>query len=98
MLIDKDRLLTLIPTGRENAISRPELAEILRVDVRTVSAIIAEARRQKALICSGNEGYYQPSDNAELKRFYKRMHRQSLSMLTVLKEARKALKAQGDKI
>lgn len=88
--------MELIPEGKENAITRSELAKALHVDVRTISLIIADARRKNYLICSGNEGYYKPSNNSELKAFYNRMRKQSLSMLTALKSARKALKTQGE--
>lgn len=63
-------ILQYLPTGgMENAISQSALAALLRVDKRTVRALVYRARCKGAVICSTpdavNCGYYLPECPAD---------------------------------
>lgn len=88
---DYEYLMKLIPTGKEKAVSRRRLANTLQQTERDVSKIIHSARAEGYLILSGHHGYYLPSCTAETKEFYDLMRKRSVSLLSVLKTARKAI-------
>lgn len=84
-------LLKLIPTGKEKAVSRRYLANTLQLTERDVSKIIHSARAEGYLILSGHHGYYLPQDVSETKEFYDLMRKRAVSLLSVLKTARKVI-------
>lgn len=64
-------LLTVIPTGRDNAISRRELAAGLGHEDRTIRRMIAEAREQGHPIISTSHasGYYMAENDEDIEIF-----------------------------
>lgn len=66
-------LLDFIPKGKENAISRKELAQILSLPERTLRQLIEQQRNEGQIICSNwqgkHRGYYQPATEAEKQEF-----------------------------
>ncbi len=68
-------MLELIPTGKENAISRAELVSLTNLKDRVVRLRIEQYRNEGICICSnwqeGNKGYYLPSNDGEQKEFLK---------------------------
>lgn len=64
-----DEFATLIPVGRENAIRSEDLARLVGVKgVRQLQDMIATARLQGCLICSGcGAGYWRPANREELR-------------------------------
>ena len=83
----------ILPTGKNKAISAEQLKnKIKATDTREVRAHIAAARLSGQLICSGNAGYYQPANKAEIKEFVERMESQAKSTFAVLKTAKEFLK------
>ena len=89
------RLIALIPEGKENGVSRRELAEALGFEERAVSTLILRARRNNIIIASGNSGYYRPRNLGEAEEYYNRLHSMAVTILTSLIPVRKELKEAG---
>jgi len=89
-----------IPTGKENAITRSDLARILGMTDRAVRKAIEEARDRGALICNDGdgEGYYKASDIGQIERQYRVDRARALSTLKRLKTMRKMLRDNGKKV
>lgn len=90
-------IMTFIPQGRENAIPRRELVEILHLPDRTVREMIEQARRQGHLIINDGSGvgYYTSEDPDELASQYRRNEHRALSILVQQKHLRKRMKELG---
>ena len=88
-------LLEMIPKGKENGISNKDLQRALGVNRRRVCELIATARKNGDVICSGITGYYRPADTAELEEFYRVNRARAISLLVVLKPSRRELEAAG---
>lgn len=91
-------LLKLIPTGKENGVSRRELSEKLGLDARSISDLVLSARRDNIIIASGNRGYYFPADLKEEHEYYKRLHSMALTILGTLTPVRRRLIEAGIKV
>ncbi len=66
----------LLDTGRENARTGRELANILQCDIRQVTIQIERERREGWPICAAmgeNPGYYLPADSEELEDYCDRL-------------------------
>ena len=76
-------IMTFIPRGRENAISRQELVYQLNLPDRTVRRMIAEARDRGELILNDQSGagYYTSDDIGELERQYNTNRSRALAIL-----------------
>ena len=86
------KLLSLIPAGRENAVSMQQLADTLGLDKRAVRAAVMRARESGEIIAGDAAGYYIPSDTGELRRYYFMARKRSISGLNALKAARRKLR------
>lgn len=87
-------IMTYIPYGRENAISRSDLVRVLMLPDRTVRKMIQEARCRGELILNDQTGagYYTSDDLGELKRQYKRNQNRAMSVLVQQKYLRRRIK------
>lgn len=87
-------IMTFIAKGKENAISRQELAVILNLPDRTVRKLIQDARDRGELILNDQSGagYYTSDDEGELKRQYKRNQNRATSILRQQKYIRRRLR------
>ena len=68
----------VLPTGAENAVTARELARLLDVPVRVITATVEQERRAGKPICSSNRrpcGYYIAADRGELIQFCRRQQR-----------------------
>ena len=86
-----------IPHGRENAVTRSELAATLCLTDRRVRSLIADARDRGELIlnaCDG-QGYYISDDLSEIRGQYLVDKSRALSVLKRLKTMRRVLKDAG---
>lgn len=86
-----EKLLALLPEGRENAIPMRDLADRLEIDQRALRAAILQAREAGEIIAGDSAGYYRPADKAELRRYYFAARKRSLSGLKSLKAVRRKL-------
>ena len=81
-------ILSLIPSGEENAIHSRELQAITEISVRALRAEIESIRRAGFVICGSNSGYFMPADLDELRRHIQRQRRAARSVLYTLRSAR----------
>ncbi|MBQ6173471.1 MAG: hypothetical protein IJK28_02480 [Clostridia bacterium] len=65
-------LINLIPPGRAEAIPMKTLSKLLDCPSSDVRESILNARKVGVLICSGDDGYYFPADDGELKEYVNR--------------------------
>lgn len=64
----QQKVLQLIPVGKDHAVGQGYIAKLLNVDPRNITKTIREIRLQRICICSlrgVNSGYYQPANAAE---------------------------------
>ena len=100
--IDNDRkqgeIEKILPIGKENAISTPDLVRLIGVgNSRTLQAMIERERNDGALILSSSSGgYYLPASGAqgrqEINAFYRTVYARAVHSLRTLKTARRALR------
>lgn len=88
-----DEFATLIPVGRENAIRSEDLARLVGVKgVRQLQDMIATARLQGCLICSGcGAGYWRPANREELRSFVRATEARALNTLKACRGAKERL-------
>jgi hypothetical protein len=65
-------LSELIPIGKHEAISMTDLSKLIGLPPSDVRLMILNARKIGVLICSGDEGYYFPKNDDELKEYVRR--------------------------
>ena len=89
----------LIPTGKENAISASELADITGMTERTVRATVSRIRRtQQKIICSnsdssnGRTGFYYPSNDTEIEEYVRNERHKLRTYHAAVRPAEKYLK------
>ena len=88
------RVTDYIGVGRQNAVTRAQLVERMRMPDRKVRNLIEEARREGALIVNAQDGagYYISEDLAELNRQYHTNHSRAMSILVQQKYLRRKIK------
>lgn len=95
-------IMTFIPKGKENAISRNELVCLMNLPDRRVRKLIQDARDQGELILNAQDGrgYYTSDDEGELKRQYNTNRNRALSILRQQRHIRRRLReiAQRDQV
>ena len=85
------RVINLLPIGRENAVSMTALADMLNVSTTTVKKLVREARNEGYQIVSGIDGYWITDDPKEKRTFVTEMQKQALSRMVSTKHIRSAL-------
>ena len=70
---DYEKLMVLLPSGEQNAISAAELGQLLGCDARGVRQQVEAARKGGVLICSGIPGYWLPDSPIEIESTCRRM-------------------------
>lgn len=86
-----NRILELIPKGRENAVSLYYLAEMLNVNERTIKKYISHIRKNGTPIVGDQFGYYKPANREELEWFYRIFRKRGLTALSSISSARQDL-------
>lgn len=94
-----------IPIGKENAITRRELALKWGVSDRLARHIIAKMRAEDngdnfvIVAFSSRKGYYRTNDPKEIRRFEREMSKRARNTFARLKKARRVLKVvEGQKV
>ena len=91
--VSNEMLKSILPTGKENAISSTDLQSILGVsDKREFQKMIENERKQGSMICASNNGYYLPRDRVELLEYYNKAKKDTVKRLSILKPMREYLK------
>lgn len=91
------KIIEYIPRGRLNAISMCELSARLKVDPRTLRALIQREREKGAPICSDWEqgGYFLPTDEGEALRYYRQQKHRIKTARAALNGVTKYLKERS---
>ncbi len=90
-------IIDLIPTGKDNAITREELVNRTGFTDRIIREQISQARRDTVIINNQDgRGYYKSSDCAEIERYIKQESKRARTIFYRLNGARKALKEVQD--
>lgn len=86
-------VINYIPKGKQNAISRTQLAVLTGLPDRTNRQAIEDARRNGVMVISGSntKGYYITDDYNEWRGFLEKHRRRALSELTLYNEGVKLL-------
>jgi len=85
-------ILDYIPKGKDNAVTRERLCSLTGMNDRAVREMISQARREAVIINLQNgDGYYIPTDRAEIERYVRQETARLKSIGWSLKAARKAL-------
>lgn len=90
MMTMEEKLLTLIPQGRENAIHMNELCKRLHISGYKVKSVIRSLRKKGFAIVSDTDGYWIAENKKEVADFIERMSKQATSRFSSVK----ALKSQ----
>jgi biotin operon repressor len=92
-------ILSFIPSGEANAISRKDLAAATGLSDRGMRECIEQARHNGSLICSARQGgYYQPDSVDDIERAYWQDYARAKAILHRLKTMRHILKREGRKV
>lgn len=86
-----NRILELIPKGRENAVSLYYLAEMLNVNERTIKKYVSHIRKNGTPIVGDQFGYYKPANREELQWYYRIFRKRGLTALSSISSARRDL-------
>lgn len=87
-----DRVLSIVPTGRENAVSMRYLARVFGVKERIIRQAILDARLSGYIVCGTSYGYYYPANKGELVEYVHSAKSRAITSLRSLKAARALLK------
>lgn len=88
----EQRVLSVIPTGEENAIKQDELARITGYNTREIRLIMNSLRRANYPICSGNHGYFKARNKKDLDRTTDRMFAQIRTLQDSIKHLQRSVK------
>ena len=95
-------ILSLIPQGKKNAISRTELRYRAQLNDRVMRELIEQERRKGAIILNlqDGRGYYRPApdDLDDIMRQYRQNDRRAKSILVQQKYLRRTLKEAGKQV
>lgn len=88
-----EQVINYIPKGRENAISRSQLAALTGFPDRVNRQAIEDARHHGVMVISGSntKGYYITDDYTEWQGFLEEHRRRALSELSLYNEGIKLL-------
>ena len=95
-------IISLIPQGKVNAISRTELRYMTKLNDRVMRELIEQERRKGAIILNlqDGRGYYRPAPDEmdDVRRQYKQNDRRAKSILVQQKYLRRTLKQAGERV
>ena len=93
-------VLAKLPHGKENAVKREDLAQLLQMNDRTVRELLEELRDAGVMVCNDQDGkgYYLSNNLDDVERQYRRDRARALSVLKRLKTSRAMLKAAGRQV
>lgn len=96
----QERLLNLIPYGKENAVSREYLSYMLGKKDRMVRILIKELRIKGNIICSDSKskGYWKPTKRSEVRDFITQMSHYGKQCFNAAKSAREYMKDHEDQL
>ena len=90
--MEYEKIVELIPKGKENAIHQKKLAKLTGVTPARIKSLVRIARRDNIPICSCYDGYYLPKNKQELDDFIKKHEKTARSYFVTLKELKASQK------
>lgn len=93
-----EKLLRVIPIGKENAIHQEELAALLGVTPAAVKKMVREARQKDLEILSGRQGYWFAKDDNERREFVSLLSKQAFTRLKTTKPIKSSLQEVNGQI
>ncbi len=89
----KDKIVSLLKRGKELAISRRELVQLVGTNDRMIRMAIHELREEGSLIISDTKkgGYYYPATITEAEQYARSMKNRAIQCLEASKAARKSV-------
>ncbi len=96
----QERIYSLIPLGKDNAISRELLRAYTDMSDRKIRKIIHELRINGRVICSDSscKGYWRPTKRKEVEEFIEQMESYGKQCINAGKSAREYMKAHEDQL
>ena len=93
-------LAMTIPFGRDKAISREALTELLHTSDRVMRRMIQHAREEGLIILNAQDGsgYFQSADLADMEAQYRQDTARAMAILKRRKHLRRILKEAGKKV
>ncbi len=91
-----NKLLSILPWGKENAVHQYELADSLGVSADVLKGIIKRARRDEQPILSGNSGYWLSDNPEEIREFAHSLKGESFSMMKTAEGLEKAAEREEE--
>lgn len=85
-----EKLINMIPIGKESAIHLNDLARKLGVSCETVKDAVRSARHEGAAIISGIEGYWISEDAEEYKKCTAMISKQAFTRLNTVRKMNSA--------
>lgn len=83
-------ILEFIPYGKENAVNRHDLSQIVGLSDRDTRRAIADARKTTPIInLSDGNGYYRPTNKEELYRYILQENARAMHILKNIQVATK---------
>jgi len=89
------KIINLIPYGKNNATTRTRLCELTKLSDRKIRDLIADARRDNAIInTQDGKGYYRPlpSDIDAVRQYLSQEEHRAKSIFWAMKGAKEWLK------
>lgn len=96
----QERLLNIIPFGKDNAITRDKLANLIGYSDRKIRDNIHHLRMNGYVICSdsGHKGYWRPTKRSEVNDFIIQMESYGKQCFMASKSAREYMKNHEDQL
>lgn len=90
-------ILSMIPFGRDNAVSRQQLKTLAQMDDRKVRECIERLRDDHLILHSTKGGYYRPTETEtdEIIRFVRTERKRAKSVLKGVRAAEEYLEEMG---
>ena len=87
----------ILKTGKENAITGRELADMLHCDIRKVTLMIEQERLSGVPICATcDSGYYLADKSSDLQEYINRLSKRAIKMLQTTGVLKAALAEMPD--
>lgn len=87
-----DIILNVIGVGEENAVHLSELVQLSGLSVRDTRRTIEQLRKDGAVICSNEHGYFKPADVSELSSYVRQEYSRAGSIYSRTASAGRLLK------
>lgn len=87
-----ERLFSVIPIGKKNAIHLNTLSDVLGVNETAAKKSVQQARNIGFKICSGQVGYWIPENDDDIRIYEAGQRRQAFTRLKTTKPMRDGLK------